>query len=112
MAVLAASDGWQSATVDTVCERATISKRTYRQLFSDREDVFVAATFTAPDLPISTFKLTLNTKTALTAARDLCQRGQKAGIAIVGASGARRTSTVTVPVQGCAAKKAKSRSKK
>jgi AcrR family transcriptional regulator len=47
--VLATENGWQNVTVDMVCERATISKRTYYELFSDREDCFVAAVQRALD---------------------------------------------------------------
>ena len=43
MTVLAAEQGWQNVTVDMVCERATISKRTFYALFNDREDCFVLA---------------------------------------------------------------------
>jgi AcrR family transcriptional regulator len=43
MTVLAAEHGWQSVAVDLVCERAAISKRTFYDLFADREDCFVAA---------------------------------------------------------------------
>jgi AcrR family transcriptional regulator len=43
MTVLAAEQGWQNVTVDMVCERAMISKRTFYALFADREDCFVLA---------------------------------------------------------------------
>jgi AcrR family transcriptional regulator/DNA-binding MarR family transcriptional regulator len=43
MTVLAAEQGWQNVTVDMVCERAMISKRTFYALFADREDCLVLA---------------------------------------------------------------------
>jgi AcrR family transcriptional regulator len=43
MTVLATERGWQDVTVDQVCERAGVSKRSYYELFGDREGCFVAA---------------------------------------------------------------------
>lgn len=61
----------------------------------------LTTTFLAPDLPISTFKLTLRSDTALTNAKDLCAHKPTARVTILGASGARYRKTISVPAQGC-----------
>jgi AcrR family transcriptional regulator len=43
MTELAAERGWQSVSVELLCERTGMSKRTFYGLFGDREDCFVAA---------------------------------------------------------------------
>ena len=43
MTVVAGERGWQNVTVDVVCDHAKISKRSYYEVFRDREDCFVAA---------------------------------------------------------------------
>jgi AcrR family transcriptional regulator len=43
MTVVAGERGWQNVTVDLVCDHAKISKRSYYEVFRDREDCFLAA---------------------------------------------------------------------
>ncbi len=43
MTELAAERGWQSVSVELLCERSGMSKRTFYGVFADREECFVAA---------------------------------------------------------------------
>ena len=43
MTELAAERGWQSVSVELLCERSGMSKRTFYVVFGDREECFVAA---------------------------------------------------------------------
>lgn len=43
MTELAAERGWQGVSVELLCDRAGMSKRTFYGLFADREECFVAA---------------------------------------------------------------------
>ncbi len=43
MTELAAERGWQSVSVELLCERSGMSKRTFYGLFADREECFVTA---------------------------------------------------------------------
>ena len=49
MTGFAAERGWQSVPVELLCERSGMSKRTFYEVFSDREECFVAAVQRAVD---------------------------------------------------------------
>jgi AcrR family transcriptional regulator len=49
MTELAAERGWQSVSVELLCERSGMSKRTFYGVFGDREECFVAAVTRAVD---------------------------------------------------------------